>query len=102
MTSKPRDCISTGSAAASICARDEIRLSRAELRRDTGRVAGDFLYRPQEETAEFNLTGTGIPLDKIQGLQNPSLPIAGRLDFALRGSGPVRAPPAKAIFTSSI
>ena len=73
-------------------ARDEIRLSRAELRRDTGRVAGDFLYRPTEATAEFNLTGTGILLDKIQGLQNPSLPIAGRLDFALRGSGPVRAP----------
>ena len=73
-------------------ARDEIRLSRAELRRDTGRVAGDFLYRPKEETTEFNLTGTGILLDKIQGLQNPSLPIAGQLDFELRGSGPVRAP----------
>jgi len=37
-------------------AHDEIRLSRAELRRDTGRVAGDVLYRPAEQTMEFNLT----------------------------------------------
>jgi translocation and assembly module TamB len=73
-------------------ARDEVRLSHAELRRDTGRVAGDMLYRPQEENIEFNLTGAGIQLEKIQALQNTSLPLAGRLDFALRGSGPVRAP----------
>ena len=73
-------------------ARDEVRLSRAELRRDTGRAAGDILYRPVEQTAEFNLAGTGILLDKIQALQNPALPIGGRLDFTLRGSGPIRAP----------
>jgi translocation and assembly module TamB len=73
-------------------ARDEIRLSRAELRRDSGRVSGEILYRPREETTEFNLTGSGILLDKIQVLQNASLPLAGKLDFALRGSGPVRAP----------
>ena len=30
-------------------AHDEVRLSRAELRRDTGRVAGEILYRPHEE-----------------------------------------------------
>ncbi len=73
-------------------ARDEIRLSRGELQRDKGRVSGEIVYRPKEETTEFNLTGTGILLDKIQALQNPSLPLAGKLDFALRGSGPVRAP----------
>jgi translocation and assembly module TamB len=73
-------------------ARDEIRVSRAELSRDTGRVSGEILYRPQEQTTEFNLTGTGILLDKIQTLQSASLPVAGRLDFAVRGSGPLRAP----------
>ena len=73
-------------------ARDEIRLSRAELRRDTGRVSGEILYRPNEETTEFNLTGSGILLDKIQALQNPSLPLGGKLDFAVRGSGALRAP----------
>jgi translocation and assembly module TamB len=73
-------------------ARDEVRLSHAELGRDSGRVLGDLLYRPKEGTTEFNLTGNGIQLDKIQALQNPSLPLAGKLDFAVRGSGPLRAP----------
>ena len=73
-------------------ARDEVRLSHAELGRDSGRVLGDLLYRPKEGTTEFNLTGNGIQLDKIQALQNPSLPLAGKLDFAVRGSGPLRTP----------
>jgi len=75
-------------------AHDEIRLSRAELRRDTGRVAGDVLYRPAEQTMEFNLNGTGIPLEKFAALQKTSMPIAGELDFNLRGDGPIRAPAA--------
>ena len=79
-------------------AHDEVRLSHAELGRDAGRVTGDILYRPQEENIEFDLTGAGIQLDKIQALQNTSLPLAGRLDFALRGGGPVRAPAGKGDF----
>ena len=79
-------------------ARDEIRLSRGELQRDTGRVSGEILYRPKEQTTEFNLTGSGILLDKIQALQNSSLPLAGKLDFAVRGSGPVRAPTGRGNF----
>ncbi len=78
--------------------RDEIRLDRAVLRRETGRATGDILYRPQEQTAEFNVTGTGILLEKIQVLQGSSLPIGGQLDFSLRGSGPVRAPTAQGGF----
>jgi translocation and assembly module TamB len=73
---------------------DEIRLSRAELRRDTGRVAGDVLYRPTDQTTEFNLSGSGIPLEKFSALQKSSMPIAGQLNFNLRGEGPVRAPAA--------
>jgi translocation and assembly module TamB len=72
--------------------RDEIRITRGELRRGPGRVAGDVAYRPSEQTAEFNLTGTGIPLEKFAELQRSSLPIAGLLNFELRGSGPIRAP----------
>ena len=80
-------------------AHDEVRLSHAELRRDTGRVAGDILYHPHEENIEFNLTGAGIQLDKIQALQNSRLGTsAGRLDFALRGSGPARSPTGKGDF----
>ena len=72
--------------------RDEVRLSHAELRGSTGVVAGDILYRPDEQQTEFNITGTGIALEKIKALQSPSLPVGGRLDFDLRGSGPLRAP----------
>jgi translocation and assembly module TamB len=72
--------------------RDEVRLSHAELRGSTGVVAGDILYRPVEQQTEFNVTGTGIALEKIKALQSASLPVGGRLDFDLRGSGPLRAP----------
>lgn len=74
---------------------DEFRLSGAELRRDTGRITGDVLYRPQDQQTEFDLTGRGISLDKIGALESASLPIAGQLDFELRGSGPLRAPVAQ-------
>ena len=73
-------------------AHDEIRLSRAELRRGSGSVTGDLLYRPQELEAEYHLVGTGILLDKIEALQNPSLPIGGTLEFNVKASGPVLAP----------
>ncbi|MFZ3215225.1 MAG: translocation/assembly module TamB domain-containing protein [Candidatus Acidiferrales bacterium] len=73
-------------------AHDEISLTHAILRRDAGRISGDILYRPQEKSTEFNLAGTGILLEKIRALQNWSLPVTGRLDFAVCGSGPVRAP----------
>ncbi len=73
-------------------ARDEIRLLHADLRRDTGHVDGDVLYRPAEQTTEFNLTGANIALEKIAALQESSLPITGKLEFSLRGSGPVRTP----------
>jgi translocation and assembly module TamB len=71
---------------------DEVRLSHAELRGGTGSVTGDVLYRPNERQTEFSVTGTGIVLEKLKGLQTPSLPVGGRLDFNLRGSGPLLAP----------
>jgi len=73
-------------------ANDEIRLSQAQLTRDTGAVTGDVLYRPQEKTTEFHVAGSGIPLEKIKELQNSSVVISGQLDFDVRGSGPIRSP----------
>ena len=73
-------------------ANDEVRLAQAQLTRDAGIVSGDVLYRPQEKTTEFHVSGSGIPLEKIKELQNSSLALAGQLDFDVRGSGPVRAP----------
>jgi len=77
-------------------ARDEYRLSRAELRRETARIAGDLLYRPDEQEVEFNLTGAGISLEKFPALRIATLPIAGHLEFNLRGGGPLRSPAAEA------
>jgi translocation and assembly module TamB len=73
-------------------ANDEVRLTQAELTRDTGAVSGDVFYRPQEKTIEFHVAGSAIPLEKIKELQNSSVALAGQLDFDVRGSGPVRAP----------
>jgi len=73
-------------------AHDQIRLSHAELRKDSGRVTGDILYRPQEIEAEYHLTGSGILLDKIEALENPSLPIGGTLEFNVTAKGPLLAP----------
>jgi translocation and assembly module TamB len=75
--------------------RDEIQLSQAELRRDTGHVNGDVLYHPADQTVEFNLTGGGIDLQKIAVLQKTSLPIGGQLQFTVQGHGPIRTPIAK-------
>jgi translocation and assembly module TamB len=74
---------------------DEIRLTGADLRQAAGRVTGDFLYRPQDQTTEFNLAGSDISLSGIQALQTASLPIAGQLAFNLKGSGPLLKPTAQ-------
>ncbi len=77
---------------------DETQLSHAELVGDFGTFSGSVLYRTQEQEAEFNVSGTGISLDKVKELQSASLPIRGQADFSLRGSGPVRAPVAQGNF----
>ncbi|MGH9744489.1 MAG: translocation/assembly module TamB domain-containing protein [Candidatus Acidiferrales bacterium] len=76
-------------------AHDEYRLSNADIRNGQGHVTGDILYRPLEAETEFNLTGTNIPLDKIAALQTASIPVAGMLNFDIRGKGPIRAPVAQ-------
>jgi len=74
---------------------DEYSLSRFELRRGTGHVAGDILYRSLEQEAEYDVKGTGIALEKISAIQSPAIPVSGRLEFELRGSGPIFAPRAQ-------
>jgi translocation and assembly module TamB len=74
---------------------DEIKLSHADLRRGAGYVAGNILYRPAESQTEFDLLGSGIEIGKIKALQGGALPVTGRLDFNLRGAGPLRAPVAQ-------
>ncbi|HEY6444484.1 MAG TPA: translocation/assembly module TamB domain-containing protein [Candidatus Acidoferrales bacterium] len=69
----------------------ETQLSHGELVGDFGTFAGSILYRTQGQEAEFNVSGTGISLDKVKELQSVSMPIRGQADFSLRGNGPLRA-----------
>ena len=71
---------------------DEIQLSSAELRTGPGRISGSILYHPAEQQASFEIAGTDLALAKIPRLQTAALPIAGQLDFDLKGSGPLTAP----------
>ncbi len=71
---------------------DEDRLSSAELRNGVGRLTGDVTLHPRELSAQFNLHGTGIALEKIASIQSASIPIAGQINFDLRGNGPLLAP----------
>jgi translocation and assembly module TamB len=76
-------------------ARDEMRLSNAELLHGTGRLAGSVTLHPRELTTEFDLNGSGIALQQIREIQSPSIAIAGQFAFNLRGSGPLFAPVAQ-------
>lgn len=76
-------------------AHDEYRLTHAEIKSENGRVAGDVLYHPIENTIEFNLSGEGISLERFPALQNTSAPISGELAFELHGNGPLLAPRAE-------
>jgi len=73
-------------------AHDEIRFSGAELRRESGRVTGNLLYRPLEREAEYELHGSGIALEKLGILRSAAIPVAGSLAFDLQGKGPLLAP----------
>jgi translocation and assembly module TamB len=73
----------------------ELQLTNAELTAGPGRVTGSILYHSQDERAEFDLTGTGIALERIAALQSHSLPIGGQFSFTLKGSGPIRTPSAE-------
>jgi translocation and assembly module TamB len=77
---------------------DEISLTHAELRGGSGMVAGDVLYRPAEAQTEFNISGSGLALEKIKNIQTSSLTIGGKLDVNLHGGGPLLAPSAEGSF----
>ena len=77
---------------------DEMRLSHGELVGDFGTFAGNILYRTEARETEFDISGTGISLDKVKKLQSSSLPIQGQADFSLRGNGPLLSPVAQGNF----
>ena len=73
-------------------AHDEIRFTGAELRKGAGRIAGDLLYRPAEQTAEYNLSGSGIPFEDLHLLPQSSVPLTALVEFHVKATGPLFAP----------
>jgi translocation and assembly module TamB len=74
---------------------DEIRVDSVQLRKDMSSITGNLLYRPQENELDFAVAGANFPLERIGAIQSASLPLAGLLDFDMRGHGPLRAPSAQ-------
>lgn len=57
-----------------------------------GALGGELSYQRASGNVEFDVFGRRVPLDALRQIQTPALPLAGRLDFHFRGSGPPRAP----------
>ncbi|HEY6467190.1 MAG TPA: hypothetical protein VIY69_14420, partial [Candidatus Acidoferrales bacterium] len=74
---------------------DELQLTNANLRAGPGHITGNVSYRSADQYADFDLTGSGIALDRIAALQTNSLSVGGDFSFTLKGSGPIHAPSAQ-------
>jgi len=75
--------------------KDEIRVANAELRKGTGRITGNLLYRLPAGEVEFDVDGAVVPLESIRRIQTERLPLGGQLSFHVGGKGPLRAPTAE-------
>jgi translocation and assembly module TamB len=80
----------------------EVRITNADIRltplsgaHSPGILTGNFGYRFADANIGFDLTGAVIPIENIQSLQTPRLPLGGQLSFELRGGGPILAPTAQ-------
>ena len=80
---------------------DEVRITNAELRffppgkesgRGAGIITGSAGYRPADETFSAELAGAGLPLENVEKLQSPRLPVGGQMSFRLKANGPVKSP----------
>jgi len=78
---------------------DVLKLTGLEVSDPIGRVQGDFIYRMETRDLEFDATGSDVLLERIAQLQTARLPLGGRLNFKLRGRGPLAAPEAEGDLT---
>jgi translocation and assembly module TamB len=69
-----------------------VRLSGVTATFGAGTLGGQLTYEHPGGQVQFDLFGRSLALDEIRQIQSPSLPLAGRLDFRLTGSGPARSP----------
>jgi translocation and assembly module TamB len=70
----------------------EVALSNIQLTHLDSVVTGSAAYTPDSHTFKLDVTGTNFDLAAIRQIQMKPLPIEGRADFSLQGSGTLDAP----------
>jgi translocation and assembly module TamB len=75
--------------------REELRISNAEVRKASGRITGNLRLRFADYHVAFDAAGAVIPIEQLEWLRFPRVPLAGQLSFQLRGEGPLNAPVAE-------
>ena len=73
----------------------EVSVTNGELRKGRALARGGLKFRPADQIIEFELSAAEVGIEDLEPMRNDRLPLAGRLEFALRGSGPLRAPSAE-------
>ena len=69
-----------------------VELEGIEASLGEGRLTGRLVYAWPSEQSAFDLRGSDIAVSELPGVARLRPPLAGRLDFHLTGSGPLRAP----------
>ncbi len=57
-----------------------------------GLLTGNLVYSTGDRQVVFDLTGAALPLESVERIQTPKLPIGGRLSFQLAGKGSLLSP----------
>ena len=70
----------------------ETALSSIDLTHQGGAVTGTAAYSPSTHGFRLNLTGKNFDLARVSQIQSKRLPIEGRADFTVLGTGTVDAP----------
>jgi translocation and assembly module TamB len=77
----------------------DVKIANAEVRLASripgapgGLVTGNLEYHTATDEATFDMTGASIPLESVDKIQMPRMPVGGRLNFQAHGQGPLRAP----------
>ena len=70
----------------------ETELSNIRLTHEGAEVTGSAAYTPSTESFRLDLAGKNFDLSRVRQIHLDSLPIEGRADFTLQGSGTLGAP----------
>lgn len=75
----------------------ETALNNIHLTHENAEVTGTAAFSPATQGFQLNLTGKNFDLSHARQLHIDELPIEGRADFTLRGSGTISAPEISAV-----